>query len=63
MLAAAAVDTWDDAAQKNFPCLIADVMTDIAAMSQTLQTAKVTIPQLVIDAIDLAKTFAPQCVK
>lgn len=56
--AQSAVDTWDAAAQKNFPCLIGAVIEDFTAYTALGGPA----PQALVDGISLARSYAGQCV-
>jgi hypothetical protein len=60
-LAALAVDGWDATAQKNFPCLIKDIIMGLSQAKVLVEDTGAKLPQLVDDALALASSFAPQC--
>src|SRR6185312_6975950 len=62
LTAASALDTWDDAAQKNFPCLVADAAKGIEGVETVLRDAGVSVPPQIDIALNLGLTFVSSCV-
>lgn len=63
ILAGSLVDTWGAADQKQFACVIQDVLVDMADAQTTLKDAKVSLPQVVADVFELSSLLnGPTCV-
>lgn len=62
LAAASSLDTWDDAAQRNFPCLIADAAKGLEGVETVMREAGVSVPPQIDIALNLGLTFVPSCV-
>lgn len=60
--AAAAVDGWTDADQKNYPCLVADAVAALKAIQPVVAKNGPT-PQVIADGFNLAAPYVAQCVR
>lgn len=63
VVAADAVDAWTAAAQKDFPCAIADILKGLSAGLDIVHSAGGQTPQLVTDAMKIASIYAATCHK
>lgn len=59
--AADAVDVWDDAAQGNFPCLIASAIDGVNQGLGVAEQVGFKPPQVVLDGRVLANQYVPLC--
>ena len=58
LTADSAVDVWDAAAQKNFPCLVSSAAL---GLTQFESLYSLSIPQVVRDGLTLAQSYAGKC--
>lgn len=59
--AAAAIDAWGAAEQKEMPCLLRDVAASFDAVSSLLKDLGVDVPEELPQGLELAQALIPQC--
>jgi hypothetical protein len=63
VVAAAGVDAWSDADQKNVPCALADAVSALPSISALATSLGVPIPPVAAQGLEMAEALLPQCVR